>query len=128
MFLPKPFYDACDTFGILVYHDMMYAQHASQKNTSTQEAEIRHQIRRLSAHPSIVIWDGCNECGGGGLVTTFVLAIVAQEDASRAIWPSCPSDGWAGGVNTLFSTPNGKPLASRCTRSSKTLPSTEIPF
>ena len=28
----------------------------------TQDTEFRHQIRRLSHHPSIIIWDGCNEC------------------------------------------------------------------
>jgi hypothetical protein len=110
MFLPRAFYDAADELGILLYHDMMYAQGASPRNTSTQDAEIRHQIRRLSAHPSIVIWDGCNECGGGGLISSFVLPIVAEEDPSRAIMPSCPSYGWASGVNTLTGRPNGKPL------------------
>ena len=25
-----------------------------------QATELRQQIRRLSHHPSIVIWDGCN--------------------------------------------------------------------
>ena len=44
-----------------VDHDMQYAQggHAP-RNTTAQDAELRHQIRRLSAHPSIVMWDGCN--------------------------------------------------------------------
>ena len=26
MFLPDAFYDACDEFGIMLYHDMQYAQ------------------------------------------------------------------------------------------------------
>ena len=29
--------------------------------TATQDAELRHQIRRMSHHPAIVIWDGNNE-------------------------------------------------------------------
>ena len=39
----------------------MYAQqgHAPVAN-AVQESEIRHQVRRLSHHPSIVMWDGCN--------------------------------------------------------------------
>lgn len=41
--------------------------------TSQQQfAEIQHQIRRLANHPAIVIWDGCNECGGSGVVQVRV--------------------------------------------------------
>ena len=34
MFLPDAWYDACDEFGIMVYHDMQYAQqgHSPQNN------------------------------------------------------------------------------------------------
>ena len=31
-----------------------------------QDAELRYQLRRLSAHPCVFIWDACNECGGKG--------------------------------------------------------------
>jgi beta-galactosidase/beta-glucuronidase len=63
IFLPNAFYDACDEKGIMLYHDMMFAQqgHSPQK-TETQKREFKHQARRLSHHASIVIWDGCNEC------------------------------------------------------------------
>ena len=33
MFLRDAFYDACDEFGIMLYHDMQYAQ------------EVRHAVR-----------------------------------------------------------------------------------
>ena len=68
MFMPDEFYNACDELGLVVFHDMMYAQegHAPAK-TLVQETELRHQVRRLSSHASIVIWDGCNECTAGGL-------------------------------------------------------------
>jgi hypothetical protein len=48
-----------------------------------------------------VQWDGCNECRvimdtGTGVYATFVMTVVASEDASRSIVPSCPSLGWTG--------------------------------
>ena len=56
MFLYDIFYDTCDAMGIIIYHDMMYAQGGhSPADTPTQDAEIRHQVRRLSNHPSIVV-------------------------------------------------------------------------
>ena len=65
IFYPAAFYDACDELGVLVYHDMMYAGTSGAAHgplpTPTQDAELRHQIRRLSHHPAIVLWDGNNE-------------------------------------------------------------------
>ena len=50
---------------------------------NTQDAEFRHQVRRLSHHPSIVIWDGCNECTviigtPTGIYATFGELLCAQ--------------------------------------------------
>lgn len=110
------FYSACDELGILIYHDMQYAQQGhSPSQTDTQAAEFRHQVRRLSSHVSIGLYDGCNECHvvigtGTGIYATFVLTVVAEEDTSHVIWPSCPADGWKAGVNRLTSMPNGSPL------------------
>jgi len=93
---------------------MMYAQGGhSPSVTATQRSEIIYQVRRLSHHPSIVIWDGCNECGGQGIYSSFVVTTVAQVDQSRAVWPSCPSSGWVTGVDTLYGLPNGQPLVPR---------------
>jgi hypothetical protein len=47
-----------------------------------------------------------------GIYASFVMTVVAQEDRSRVVWPSCPASGWTGGVNTLTSIPNGKPLTT----------------
>jgi beta-mannosidase len=44
-FLPGAYYDACDELGLMVYHDMMYAQNGhAPANTTQQEAELRHQV------------------------------------------------------------------------------------
>ena len=36
---------------------------------------------------------------------SFVMTVVAEEDASRAIWPSCPARGWSAGVEKLTARP-----------------------
>ena len=60
VFAPVAFYDACDENGILIYHDMQFAQngHSPLDQSPSQLAEFKHQVRRLSSHPSIAIWDG----------------------------------------------------------------------
>ena len=89
MFLPDAWYDACDELGIVVYHDMQYAQsgHAPAV-TADQDAELRHQVRRLASHPSIVVWDGCNECRvlmGTGTHSPIIQVLRKQELVS-SLW------------------------------------------
>ena len=110
-FLPDAFFDAADTAGIMLYHDTMYAQQGhSPQASETNAAELRHQVRRLSHHPSLMLWDACNECNGHGLYATFVMTTIVAEDSSRPPWPSCPSSGWLSGVDRLTSLANGSPL------------------
>eukprot|EP00730_Choanoeca_flexa_P008569 TRINITY_DN12506_c0_g2_i18.p1 TRINITY_DN12506_c0_g2~~TRINITY_DN12506_c0_g2_i18.p1 ORF type:complete len:975 (+),score=156.28 TRINITY_DN12506_c0_g2_i18:81-2927(+) len=112
IFYPQVWYDACDELGIMIYHDMAYAQIGhSPTNNAVQDAELRHQIRRISYHPSILMYDGCNECKvvlntPTGIYATFVMTVVAEEDRSRPVWPSCPAAGWDAGVNRLTGLPN----------------------
>jgi beta-mannosidase len=65
IFFPSALYDAADELGVMLYHDMQYASDGGGAHgpivTATQDAELRHQIRRLSHHPAIVLWDGVNE-------------------------------------------------------------------
>jgi beta-mannosidase len=118
IFYPDAWYDACDEFGIMIYHDMMFAQQGHSPQVSeTEELEFRHQARRLSHHPSIVIWDGCNECvvdmnGPTAIYATFLLKTIAEEDRMRSVWPACPAEGWASGVDRLTSRPTGSPLVT----------------
>ena len=119
---PKEFYDACDEEGILLYHDMMFVDEEGHRpvRTDTVEKEIRHLVRELATHPSIVVWNGCNECNvtmgtPSEIYATFVMQTVAQEDDTRAIWPSSPSrHGWKTGVRSRDSRPlpNGKKLTT----------------
>jgi beta-mannosidase len=119
--LPQTFYDTCDTHGILLYQDQMFVDEDNHgpHQTETIRREIQHMVRSLASHPSIVVWNGCNECQvvmgtESEIYATFVLQTVAAEDDTRSIWPSSPSKyGWETGVNRYDSKPNGKSLATR---------------
>ena len=119
VFQYNAWYDACDEFGIMIYHDMMFAQRGHSPQVSkTEELEFRHQARRLAQHPSIVIWDGCNECkvdmsGPTAIYATFLLTVIAEEDRMRSIWPACPAAGWKSGVDRLTSRPTGTALETQ---------------
>ena len=91
-------YDALDEFGILCYQDLMYAQgqHSPTYGDAIQAAEIAHQVRRLSHHPSMVLYTSCNECifhGNMTLYINFAMEVVAAEDTNTPIWPACPAGG-----------------------------------
>jgi beta-mannosidase len=116
MLPPQAFYDACDEEGILLYHDMMFVDEEGHRpvQTATVEQELRHVVRSLASHPSIIVWSGCNECDvvmgtSSEIYATFVMKTVAEEDDSRSIWPSSPSKhGWKSGVRRLDSRPIGQ--------------------
>lgn len=120
--LSRAFYDACDEYGILLYHDQMFVEehnHGPSPQTKTTELEIQHMVRSLATHPSIVVWNGCNECQvimgtKSEIYATFVLPVVAKEDDTRSIWPSSPSKfGWESGVDRTDCKPNGRRMATR---------------
>lgn len=106
------FYDACDRAGILIYHDMAYVGdgHQAPNPNALETAELEHNLRRLGRHPSIALWNACNECGGGGIWDSFLMTTVAIEDPSRPVWPASPSYGWLTGVDSLTGLPNGEVL------------------
>ena len=59
IYLPDAFYDACDEAGLLLYHDMAFAGdgRVNPYGNALEDAELRHQLRRLSHHACI---DPCN--------------------------------------------------------------------
>ncbi|MFQ5805965.1 MAG: hypothetical protein ACE5I3_05900 [Phycisphaerae bacterium] len=105
------FLDACDQAGILVWHDLMFAcsKYPGDDPAFVRqvEAEVRHNVRELACHPSLVLWCGNNEIELGvrdGWITSYDSAsrpchdlfhqeladIVAQEDGTRPYWPTSP--------------------------------------
>jgi len=111
----EQFYDRCDELGLLVWQDFMFAcsaYPADEEFLTTVEAEARHQVRRLSTHPSIAVWCGNNEIEMG-LNTWFssednrdqlcadyrklfherLPTVIEEEHPARPYWPSSPSSG-----------------------------------
>jgi Beta-galactosidase/beta-glucuronidase len=117
MFMPRSFYEACDKLGVLLYHDLMFVeeQYHSAEKTNDVEEEMRFTIRTLLTHPSIILWNSCNECSrsqniSSDIYSQFVLPLVAQEDGTRPIWGSSPSFGFSTGVFGIDGIPNGNNL------------------
>ena len=106
------FYDACDRYGILIWHDLMFScstYPAERWFLDSVEAEIRDQVRRLSSRTCIALWCGNNECLGAlgwyeetmanlplyikdyeTLYVNWIDRILVGEDPSRMYWPSSP--------------------------------------
>ncbi|MEY2814384.1 MAG: hypothetical protein RIS05_132 [Actinomycetota bacterium] len=61
----EDFYNCCDEEGIVVWQDFLFACAAYPETPEMFDevaAEVDENVRRLSAHPSLVIWCGGNEC------------------------------------------------------------------
>lgn len=60
---PDAFFDACDTAGILVWQDLMFANMTpyGEEDDRRITGEMIHQLNRLADHPSLVLWCGNNE-------------------------------------------------------------------
>ncbi|XP_065559603.1 beta-mannosidase-like [Artemia franciscana] len=118
MFEAAEFYQAADELGLVIWHDFMFACSMYPSKDwflSTVSAEIRHQVRRLQHHPSIIVWAGNNENEKAlrdnwyGTNSNFELykadykklyvetirPIVIAEDSSRPFVVSSPSNGLA---------------------------------
>jgi beta-mannosidase len=103
IFESDDFYDLCDELGILVWQDFLFACAAYAEEEplrSEVEAEAREAVTRLARHPSLVLWNGCNEniwghqdwgwidqlgdrTWGLGYYTGLLPAIVAELDGTR---------------------------------------------
>lgn len=64
MYAPDAFMEACDRAGIMVWHDFMFAcamYPGDKPFLDLVTKEIKQQIPRLAAHPSLVYFNGNNE-------------------------------------------------------------------
>ena len=62
------FYDLCDSLGLMVWQDFVFAGTPYPDNEemlNNIDREARQQVARLSKHPCIVLWCGNNEVKNG---------------------------------------------------------------
>ncbi len=116
------FYRLCDSLGILVWQDFMFAcamYPGDPGFLASVALEARQQVERLRKHPSIVLWCGNNEVDEAwhnwgwqksykltpamekiiqgeyqALFHDLLPSICGELDDSRPYWPSSPSVGW----------------------------------
>jgi beta-mannosidase len=116
------FFNICDSLGILVWEDFMYAGTMYPFDEAFLEnarIEAEEQVRRLASHPSLALWCGGNEISEGyynwgwqkslnwseeddqaikagydQLFETILPEAVTLYDGTRPYWPSSPSKGW----------------------------------
>jgi beta-mannosidase len=116
------FFNICDSLGILVWEDFMYAGSMYPFDETFLEnarIEAEEQVKRLASHPSLALWCGGNEISEGyynwgwqqslgwseeddqaikagydQLFETILPDAVALYDGTRPYWPSSPSKGW----------------------------------
>ena len=72
------FYEICDSLGLLIWHDFMFAcgmYPATPEFLGEVSAEITHQIKRLQSHPAIALWCGDNE---------------GMDNMNKRVWKSNP--------------------------------------
>ena len=104
------FYRRCDELGLLVWQDFLFACAAYAEEpwlAAEVEAEARQAITRLSAHPSLVLWNGNNEnlwgyvewdwrprlagrTWGDGYYRRLLPALLAELDPTRPYSPGSP--------------------------------------
>ena len=111
------FYEHCDERGVLVWQDFLMACACYPEERPYRdwvEAEARDNVARLARHPSLVLWNGCNEniwgtfdwakewvairtegrrTWGLGYYLDLFPKAVAEIDPSRSYWPGSPYSG-----------------------------------
>ncbi len=106
----EDFYDLCDELGLMVWQDFAFACAAYAEEEPLRAevvAEARENVTRLSPHPSLVLWNGCNEniwgwwdwgwaqevrdrSWGWGYYTDLLPALIFELDPTRPYSPGSP--------------------------------------
>ncbi|MEY4804739.1 MAG: hypothetical protein RL331_1258 [Bacteroidota bacterium] len=88
MYAPDAFMKACDRAGIMVWHDFMFAcamYPGDKPFLDLVTKEVKQQIPRLAAHPSLVYFNGNNEVDVAWHNWGFQAQYNLQEQAQQEI-------------------------------------------
>jgi len=116
------FYNLCDSLGILIWQDFMFAGSMYPGDSVFLEnvkEEITQQVLRLRKHPCIALWCGNNEVDEAwhnwgwqkqynmskadslkiwndykNLFQKLIPDIITEHDSERPYWASSPKNGW----------------------------------
>ena len=117
------FFNICDSLGILVWQDFMFAGTMYPYDGTfiykNVRIEAEEQVKRLASHPSLALWCGGNEISEGyynwgwqqslnwseeedkaikagydALFESLLPQVIEKYDGTRPYWPSSPSKGW----------------------------------
>ncbi len=80
------FYEHCDAIGMLVWQDFLMACACYPEEEpfwSWLEAEARDNVARLVRHPSLVLWNGCNENIWGTFDWAAAVAATSASEGER---------------------------------------------
>lgn len=117
---PREFYTACDERGLMVWQDFLFSCAAYPETEWFREqidAEVRQAVTDRVHHPSLILWNGNNEClmgyhdwgwqevlqgrpWGGYYYGEMLPSIIAELDPTRPYIAGSPSSG------DLTATPN----------------------
>lgn len=108
-FADRALLEACDNSGIMIWHDFLFAcaQYPLHDQVLLREVhqEIRHAVRIMSVHPSLLVWCGNNEIDENDwdfymkadpsrqhyvLFHLDIPRIMKAEDQSKIYWPASP--------------------------------------
>jgi beta-mannosidase len=107
------FYSICDELGLIVWQDFPFACAAYSEESPMKELvelEARFNVARLCKHPSLVLWNGCNEniwgyfdwnwqaqlegrTWGAGYYFDVLPRIVDELDGTRPYYAGSPYSG-----------------------------------
>ena len=116
------FYDLCDSLGLLVWQDFMFANalySADSAFLQNVKTEVLQQVKRFRGRTSLALWCGNNEIDEGfvnwgwqkqykwsdkqydslwnnynQLFEKLIPEAITMYDSNTAYWPSSPSGGW----------------------------------
>ncbi|MDR2836773.1 MAG: hypothetical protein LBV69_11405 [Bacteroidales bacterium] len=83
------FYKICDSLGIMVWQDFMFAGAMYPDNSEFLEnikEEVNYQVLRLKYHPSIVLWCGNNEISNAWFDWGWQKQFNISKEDSEKIW------------------------------------------